>query len=457
MEEGQGAEGLSEASELGATVVRVRLERTDGQPPSDTELERIAAQISQMGLSASVLTGASRSEVAVDLTGNDAAAWHGRATETWTELGAVLRVERATGRALALLPLLAVLVVGFLALVVERSSSALRRQEARTLLSAGWSGSSVRRRLLAGSLPGIGALLVCCAVVALLGARRAVAHPGTGPGMIVAIGVLACTGAAALAWWDGLKACRPSTIARPRSDQPSPAQVSPVPSPTRPRRLIALTTASRRRRATSGPAGARAARSTTLAAGWGAHGPGRAPVSVAALAAGALAALAAQILGGAAAQAGMSALAVQGTGVIGAASRLLLLLSAAAAALILGAGLRDVQRAAQRRQRVLALQGWPRRARLAVEAVLWARQFGPLLLLAVALAGIAVSTRLTPWMGPDPSAVAASLAWAGLTALAVLLIVALVTARLAACASVPQRIARPTSRTDADQLPGITP
>ncbi|MCR2053773.1 hypothetical protein NSA19_13195 [Actinomyces bowdenii] len=464
LEDGRGVEGLkaSGASELGATVLRVRLERGGGEPPSDAELERIAARIAQMGLSASVLTGASRSEVAIDLAGSDAAAWHGRATETWTELGAVLRVERATGRALALLPALAVLVVGALALVVERSSSMLRRQEARTLLSAGWPGRSVRRRLLAGSLPGIAVLLACCAAVAVLGAGRAVAHPGPGPGIIVAIGLLACAGTAALAWWDGLKACQPSRIARPRPEQPAPARPTSAqsgPAQSSPAQSAPAPRAWRRLRGptTRGPAGAGIARSTILAVGRGAHGPGRAAVTLAALAVGALAALAIRILSGTAAQVGMSEAASQGTGVVGAASRLLLLLAAGAAAVILGSGLRDVQRAAARRQRVLARQGWTRRARLGVEAVLWASQFGPLLLLAAALAGLATGTRIAPWMGPEPSAATTSLAWGGLTALAVLLLVALVMARLALSASAPQRIARPSCRTDADQHPGSTP
>ncbi|WP_196716730.1 hypothetical protein [Actinomyces trachealis] len=66
-------------------------------------MERVAAQIAQIDLKVTVLTDASPVEVDVTLGGQDLVAWHGAATETWTELGTVLRVERATGRALRLL------------------------------------------------------------------------------------------------------------------------------------------------------------------------------------------------------------------------------------------------------------------------------------------------------------------------------------------------------------------
>lgn len=424
-----------DGSSLGATVLRVRLDRPAGEPPADAEVERVAARISQAGLHVSVLTGASAVDVAVQLDGQDPVAWHGRATETWTELGAVLRVERASGLALALLPVLAVLVVGVLALVVERNASVLRGRQARALLSAGWSGRSVRRRLVADRLPGIAVVLGACAVAVHLASARAVAHSGAGTGMIVTTGILACAGIAALSWWDGYRACRPDRL-------PPPAQPPAA--------------AGRRRagpaRALHGLIGHLLDRSTVLSTAWRAHWPGRWAVTAAALAAGALSALAIQVLSATALGAGSSRIALQGTGVVAGACRTLFVLAACATAVILGAGLRDARRAARDRQRILAGLGWPRLSRAGVEIALWARQFGAVAVLSLAAAAPGGAG---PWSGQGPGPAPAVLVGAGAAVAAVLLIVAPVMVGLALLASTPGRI--PLAGRDDHDHPGEDP
>lgn len=416
-------QALMPGGELGAGVLRVRLERPTGQPPSDTELERVAAQIAQTGLDVTVLTGASPVEVGVTLGGHDPVAWHGTATETWTELGAVLRVERATGWALRLLPVLAVLVVGALTVLVESNASVARRQEARTLLHTGWTGQQVRRRLLAATLPGSTLVGVACLLVVLLALIRPVASAGPGTGALVVVGLAACLGTIALAWWDGWRAAQPRRIAPPT---PTGGRAS--------WRRLGLRRARRRGGGASG---------SPLAVGWHAHNPGRWAVSGAALAAGALTVLGLEVLSATSSQAGFSELAAQGTGLVGAAARLLLLLAACATAAVLLLGLGDLRRAAHRRQRLLASLGWSRRSRLGAEAALWARQLAPVLLVLLPTTALGLGGPTGWWQSGGPAGTVSALLWGCLVAACVLLVAVGVTVRTALRAAQPVSLPAP--------------
>lgn len=417
---------LMPGGDLGAGALRVRLERPEGRAPTDAELERVTAQIAQTGLSVTVLTGASPVEVGVTLGGHDPVAWHGAATETWTELGAVLRVERATGRALRLLPFLAVLVVGALTVLVESNASVARRQEARTLLHAGWTGQQVRRRLLAATLPGSALVGAACLLVVLLAAARPVASTGLGAASLVAIGLVACAATAALSGWDGWRACQPSQIAVP----------APQAGDTSPQRRGLGRLLARRARTSSGSGSA-------WAVGWRAHSPGRWATRTAALAAGALTGLALEVAAATTTQAGSSQLASQGTGLVGAAARVLLVLAACATAAVLLLGLADLKRAARRRQQVLACLGWRRRSRVGAEAAAWARQLGPVLLVSLVAAVLALGAR-AGWKPTGGLAQTASdVLWGCLVVVCVLLIVACVLLRIALRASKPARLPAP--------------
>lgn len=146
-----------------AGVVRLRLVRDpDGSLPL-SRIEETASRVSDLGLEPTVLQGASPATVTVTLGGSAPQAWHGEASETWTELGATTRVTSVSSSTTALLTASALVSTGFVALLSELRASQARRRTASLLLQAGWRLGEVTRRLLLDELPGALTLTVLAA------------------------------------------------------------------------------------------------------------------------------------------------------------------------------------------------------------------------------------------------------------------------------------------------------
>lgn len=393
------------STDLGASVLRVRLHRDASGTVDPSLLEKVSAQAARLGLTVTALTGASPVDVAVTLDGRAPSAWHGTATETWTELGAAVRVEQATRPAATLLPAVAVGSVALLALIVGADASVRRRAAAAVLLAAGWTLPAVRGRLLRQVAPGAGLVLLACVVAWLAPSTLAVSQSPARILALVGVGTAYAAGTLGLVTVDARHAARRRTTAR-RGDG---------------RALAALT-----RRRDDGRHGltgvGRELGGTSAVTGWRARASGRTTINLAALVLGALVATTLAVRDQAEASAGTSALAASSLTLMGAAVVALLVVSATAAVTMLVLGLREALRGVRARQDLLVLHGWPRPARLTTELSAWVRHhMTPLALAVVLLLAAQAPGPVRRWalLHASPAAmVAGALAVAGVLALA---------------------------------------
>lgn len=403
-----------DGTRLPAGMVRLRLERPDGGAASEDDLERVAARVADMGLTPTVVTGSSPVEVSVELTGSMTGAWHGTATQQWTELGAVARVEAASSWTTRMLTVVSMLTCGLLALVVEGQASAARVLRARVLVQSGWSGPRLRARLLGARLPALAAVLLGAAAACAVSATQ-----GSNPVVLVlapAVGLVYVLGVVVWVLWDAAAALRPqrtgargrrgltgrgNTDAAGRSPQAGQPRLPgwgsrAVRARARPRwRVVRRVRApravrARARRTVPGPVGVGyhlAGASGGLATGAG--------VVLTGLAAGAGLTVLSQYTS----QAGTSQAAGVGLSLARLATTVLVTLTSVAALALLLTGLRAVRAPLTGRHQVLAAAGWSRVARVRVEAVSWGRRYVPVVLLLACLTPV-----VSLWVPQVPAA-----------------------------------------------------
>lgn len=426
-----------DGTRLPAGMVRLRLERPDGGAASEDDLERVAARVADMGLTPTVVTGSSPVEVSVELTGSMTGAWHGTATQQWTELGAVARVEAASSWTTRMLTVVSMLTCGLLALVVEGQASAARVLRARVLVQSGWSGPRLRARLLGARLPALAAVLLGAAAACAVSATQ-----GSNPVVLVlapAVGLVYVLGVVVWVLWDAAAALRPQrTGARGRRGLTGRGNTDAAgrsPQAGRPRLPgwgpRALRT--RARRTVPGPVGVGyhlAGASGGLATGAG--------VVLTGLAAGAGLTVLSQYTS----QAGTSQAAGVGLSLARLATTVLVTLTSVAALALLLTGLRAVRAPLTGRHQVLAAAGWSRVARVRVEAVSWGRRYVPVVLLLACLTPV-----VSLWVPQVPAA-------ATVLALAVCALALVLTAAVHLLPAV--RASRPQRAPDSGWRPGLS-
>ena len=446
-----------DGTRLPAGMVRLRLERPDGGAASEDDLERVAARVADMGLTPTVVTGSSPVEVSVELTGSMTGAWHGTATQQWTELGAVARVEAASSWTTRMLTVVSMLTCGLLALVVEGQASAARVLRARVLVQSGWSGPRLRARLLCARLPALAAVLLGAAAACAVSATQ-----GSNPVVLVlapAVGLVYVLGVVVWVLWDAAAALRPqrtgargrrgltgrgNTDAAGRSPQAGRPRLPgwgprAVRARARPRwRVVRRVRApravrARARRTVPGPVGVGyhlAGASGGLATGAG--------VVLTGLAAGAGLTVLSQYTS----QAGTSQAAGVGLSLARLATTVLVTLTSVAALALLLTGLRAVRAPLTGRHQVLAAAGWSRVARVRVEAVSWGRRYVPVVLLLACLTPV-----VSLWVPQVPAA-------ATVLALAVCALALVLTAAVHLLPAV--RASRPQRAPDSGWRPGLS-
>lgn len=431
-----------DGTRLPAGMVRLRLERPDGGAASEDDLERVAARVADMGLTPTVVTGSSPVEVSVELTGSMTGAWHGTATQQWTELGAVARVEAASSWTTRMLTVVSMLTCGLLALVVEGQASAARVLRARVLVQSGWSGPRLRARLLGARLPALAAVLLGAAAACAVSATQ-----GSNPVVLVlapAVGLVYVLGVVVWVLWDAAAALRPQrTGARGRRGltgrgntdaagrSPRGSQESPQAGQLRLPRWGSRAVRARARRTVPGPVGVGyrlAGASGGLATGAG--------VVLTGLAAGAGLTVLSQYTS----QAGTSQAAGVGLSLARLATTVLVALTSVAALALLLTGLRSVRAPLTERHQVLAAAGWSRAARVRVEAVSWGRRYVPVVLLLACLTPV-----VSLWVPQVPAA-------ATVLALAVCALALVLTAAVHLLPAV--RASRPQRAPDSGWRPG---
>lgn len=425
-----------DGTRLPAGMVRLRLERPDGGAASEDDLERVAARVADMGLTPTVVTGSSPVEVSVELTGSMTGAWHGTATQQWTELGAVARVEAASSWTTRMLTVVSMLTCGLLALVVEGQASAARVLRARVLVQSGWSGPRLRARLLGARLPALAAVLLGAAAACAVSATQ-----GSNPVVLVlapAVGLVYVLGVVVWVLWDAA-ALRPQrTGARGRRGLPGRGNTdatgrSPQAGRLRLPRWAPRAVRARARRTAPGPVGVGyhlAGASGGLATGAG--------VVLTGLAAGAGLTVLSQYTS----QAGTSQAARVGLSLARLATTVLVTLTSVAALALLLTGLRAVRAPLTGRHQVLAAAGWSRVARVRVEAVSWGRRYVPVVLLLACLTPV-----VSLWVPQVPAA-------ATVLALAVCALALVLTAAVHLLPAV--RASRPQRAPDSGWRPGLS-
>lgn len=426
-----------DGTRLPAGMVRLRLERPDGGAASEDDLERVAARVADMGLTPTVVTGSSPVEVSVELTGSMTGAWHGTATQQWTELGAVARVEAASSWTTRMLTVVSMLTCGLLALVVEGQASAARVLRARVLVQSGWSGPRLRARLLGARLPALAAVLLGAAAACAVSATQ-----GSNPVVLVlapAVGLVYVLGVVVWVLWDAAAALRPQrTGARGRRGLPGRGNTdatgrSPQAGRLRLPRWAPRAVRARARRTVPGPVGVGyrlAGASGGLATGAG--------VVLTGLAAGAGLTVLSQYTS----QAGTSQAARVGLSLARLATTVLVTLTSVAALALLLTGLRAVRAPLTGRHQVLAAAGWSRVARVRVEAVSWGRRYVPVVLLLACLTPV-----VSLWVPQVPAA-------ATVLALAVCALALVLTAAVHLLPAV--RASRPQRAPDSGWRPGLS-
>ncbi|WP_315133923.1 hypothetical protein [uncultured Actinomyces sp.] len=426
-----------DGTRLPAGMVRLRLERPDGGAASEDDLERVAARVADMGLTPTVVTGSSPVEVSVELTGSMTDAWHGTATQQWTELGAVARVEAASSWTTRMLTVVSMLTCGLLALVVEGQACAARVLRARVLVQSGWSGPRLRARLLGARLPALAAVLLGAAAACAVSATQ-----GSNPVVLVlapAVGLVYVLGVVVWVLWDAAAALRPQrTGARGRRGLTGRGNTDAAgrsPQAGRPRLpgWGSRAVRARARRTVPGPVGVGyhlAGASGGLATGAG--------VVLTGLAAGAGLTVLSQYTS----QAGTSQAAGVGLSLARLATTVLVTLTSVAALALLLTGLRAVRAPLTGRHQVLAAAGWSRVARVRVEAVSWGRRYVPVVLLLACLTPV-----VSLWVPQVPAA-------ATVLALAVCALALVLTAAVHLLPAV--RASRPQRAPDSGWRPGLS-
>lgn len=426
-----------DGTRLPAGMVRLRLERPDGGAASEDDLERVAARVADMGLTPTVVTGSSPVEVSVELTGSMTGAWHGTATQQWTELGAVARVEAASSWTTRMLTVVSMLTCGLLALVVEGQACAARVLRARVLVQSGWSGPRLRARLLGARLPALAAVLLGAAAACAVSATQ-----GSNPVVLVlapAVGLVYVLGVVVWVLWDAAAALRPQrTGARGRRGLTGRGNTDAAgrsPQAGRPRLpgWGSRAVRARARRTVPGPVGVGyhlAGASGGLATGAG--------VVLTGLAAGAGLTVLSQYTS----QAGTSQAAGVGLSLARLATTVLVTLTSVAALALLLTGLRAVRAPLTGSHQVLAAAGWSRVARVRVEAVSWGRRYVPVVLLLACLTPV-----VSLWVPQVPAA-------ATVLALAVCALALVLTAAVHLLPAV--RASRPQRAPDSGWRPGLS-
>nr|WP_300339247.1 hypothetical protein [Actinomyces sp.] len=353
-----------------AGSVRLRLARdAEGSLPRG-RIEEVASRVADMGLTPTVLRGASPVTVSVTLSGQAPHAWHGEASETWSELGADTRVATASASSTVLTTATALASTGLVALLSELRAGIHRQHTARLLLRSGWRRRQVAGYLLRRELAGTTILLGLAAGAVIISTRLAVpAGPGTAAAASVVLYVLVLL----LVLAQASTACRPATAckhaqegdrtgtpATPRSCAP-PSDAAAAPGPASTRAQAA------RQAARLGTARARPAAALTTSTA----------VVLAALTGAGLV----TVLETFSQRAGFSDLASSVLRVSRLATGTLILLSLAATLSILVSTLRHESASSLHAHRLLSASGWLRRERVMCETARWGWEHLPVVLL----------------------------------------------------------------------------
>lgn len=211
----QGLAGLR--AEPTVDVVRVRVAGEDSYTPAMVErIEQVAAAIADLGLQVRIVAGSSLTPVAVYVPqflpdpGGTGAADLGWVEEEWTSLGAAVRVEEASLRAVAWLFGVSLLAVALLTGAVQGLAVEGRRREAALLIESGWSRRRVLGWFLAESGLGVAIVAVAAAVALLFNSGNPLATVACLTAVVLVLAA-AATGA-----WLSARSASVRTVRRPR-------------------------------------------------------------------------------------------------------------------------------------------------------------------------------------------------------------------------------------------------
>lgn len=150
----QGGSSLRGESPIDA--VRVRVANISGYTAENRgQVTKVAQEISELGLQATVVAGSSLQPVALFLPGGNDQSKPLWVTQDWTTLGAAVRVEEAFSiqQKLLLVVSISIGVLGLLGASVLTATR--RRNEVSTLRSMGWSDVQIRNLNLRRALPAV--------------------------------------------------------------------------------------------------------------------------------------------------------------------------------------------------------------------------------------------------------------------------------------------------------------
>lgn len=157
-------------------AVRVRVGGISGyDPAAAAKVAEIANAINDIGLHVDVVAGSSRQPVEVYVADyhvdGRSEADLGTVEQLWTTLGAAAVVENALSPVSGWLLALALLGVCCFTVAAQGAAVGVRRQEARTLRTVGWTRWQVRRRMLAETLVGAAVVVAAMGLGIWLGER----------------------------------------------------------------------------------------------------------------------------------------------------------------------------------------------------------------------------------------------------------------------------------------------
>lgn len=178
-------------------AVRVRVDGVDTYTPANQErVARIAAQIEDLGLTATIVAGSSPQQVQLWVPlyqpPGSGTTWTDLppVEQEWTTLGAAVVVDRALTNASRHLAWAAILSVGLGLVATSLLHARGRREEVSALWLLGWRRSAIRRRLAMKQIPGL-ALITTTAAACLIWADA-----GLRPTLVaLALGAYAVAGA----------------------------------------------------------------------------------------------------------------------------------------------------------------------------------------------------------------------------------------------------------------------
>lgn len=377
------AMGTADLPGPGAGVVRLRLTRDSNGTLPQERIEELSAAIVDMGLTPTLIYGSYPTDVTVHLTGDAEDAWHGSATETWTELAATLRVSTIARQTMALLLLGTVAATLSVTISSEVQASARRQRLATVARASGWSLQETTRALIRQDLPGP----ISVVVLTALGALISVFIDGSAlPRTITAV-----TAGVYLTLW--LIILRRQTVQVMQPEHAlGPAATA---STARPGHTRSGHSRSRRRRAASMWARWSRNKPTPLIRSTSSQ---RLSASIATFICTTAALSAVIIIERSQAGVGFSELGPASMRISRIASMALALMGVVAALALLVVGMREECASLQRTHRLLSDAGWSRSERLAAERQRWWHDNAPLAALLIVLLALGMWGRVfSPW------------------------------------------------------------